>query len=142
MRAARYVVMVLALCGTLPSFAQVPYERLLKSDSEPQNWLMYGGNYGSQRFSGLKEITPQNAKDLRLAWAYQMRGGGVMESSPLIVDGIMYLTEPPSNVNRRANGQAAVALRAADSTRFCAGRPFPYESRRGDPGRQPLPRDD
>ena len=32
MRAAKYVVMLLALCGALPSFAQVPYERLLKSD--------------------------------------------------------------------------------------------------------------
>jgi alcohol dehydrogenase (cytochrome c) len=90
--------MVMALCWALTSFAQVPYERLLNSDAEPQNWLMYGGNYGSQRFSGLKEITPQNAANLRVAWVYQMRGGGVMESSPLIVDGIMYVTEPPSNV--------------------------------------------
>jgi len=98
MRAAKYLVVLMALCGALPVAAQVPYERLLKSDSEPQNWLMYGGNYGSQRFSGLKEMTPQNAKDLRVAWAYQLRGGGVMESTPLIVDGIMYLTEPPSNV--------------------------------------------
>ncbi|MGA8766781.1 MAG: PQQ-dependent dehydrogenase, methanol/ethanol family [Candidatus Acidiferrales bacterium] len=98
MRAAKYLAMVMALCGALPSLAQVPYERLMKSDAEPQNWLTYGGNYGSQRFSGLKEMTPQNAKDLRVAWAYQMRGNGVMESTPLVVDGIMYLTEPPSNV--------------------------------------------
>ncbi|HXO44521.1 MAG TPA: PQQ-dependent dehydrogenase, methanol/ethanol family, partial [Candidatus Cybelea sp.] len=98
MRAAKYLVLLVALCCALPSFAQVPYERLLKSDAEPQNWLMYGGNFGSQRFSGLKQITPQNAASLRVAWAYQMRGGGVMESSPLIVDGIMYVTEPPSNV--------------------------------------------
>ena len=33
-------------------------------------------DYGSQRFSGLKEITPQNAPNLRVAWVYQMRGGG------------------------------------------------------------------
>ena len=98
MRTAKYSVLLLALCCALPSFAQVPYERLLKSDAEPQNWLMYGGNFGSQRFSGLKQITPQNAANLRVAWAYQMRGNGVMESSPLIVDGIMYVTEPPSNV--------------------------------------------
>ncbi|HEY4710538.1 MAG TPA: PQQ-dependent dehydrogenase, methanol/ethanol family [Candidatus Acidoferrales bacterium] len=98
MRTAKYSVLLLALCCALPSFAQVPYERLLKSDAEPQNWLMYGGNFGSQRFSGLKQITPQNAANLRVAWAYQLRGNGVMESSPLIVDGIMYVTEPPSNV--------------------------------------------
>src|SRR6202050_2719190 len=98
MRTAKYSVVLLALCCALPSFAQVPYERLMKSDAEPQNWLMYGGNFGSQRFSGLKQITPQKAANLRVAWAYQMRGNGVMESSPLIVDGIMYVTEPPSNV--------------------------------------------
>jgi alcohol dehydrogenase (cytochrome c) len=98
MRTARYFVFLLALCFALPSLAQVSYDRLKNADSEPNNWLTYGGNYGSQRFSGLKEITPTNVASLRVAWAYQMRGGGVMESSPLIVDGIMYVTEPPSNV--------------------------------------------
>ncbi|MBZ5693886.1 MAG: PQQ-dependent dehydrogenase, methanol/ethanol family [Acidobacteriia bacterium] len=98
MRIARYAVLILALCSALPSFAQVSYERLKNSNAEPQNWLTYGGNYGSQRFSGLKEITPKNVASLRVAWAYQLRGGGVMESSPIIVDGILYVTEPPSNV--------------------------------------------
>jgi alcohol dehydrogenase (cytochrome c) len=98
MRAAKYFVLMLAICFALPGVAQVPYERLVKSDAEPQNWLMYGGNYGSQRFSGLKEITPANASTMRVAWAYQIRGNGVMESTPLVVDGIMYVTEPPSNV--------------------------------------------
>jgi alcohol dehydrogenase (cytochrome c) len=92
------MVLFLALCCAIPSFAQVPYDRLRNSNSDPQNWLTYGGNYASQRFSGLKQITPQNVGSLRMAWAYQMRGGGVMESSPIIVDGIMYVTEPPSNV--------------------------------------------
>jgi alcohol dehydrogenase (cytochrome c) len=98
MRAAKYFVLMLAICFALPGVAQVPYERLVKSDAEPQNWLMYGGNYGSQRFSGLKEITPANASTMRVAWAYQIRGNGVMESTPLVVDGIMYVTEPPSNL--------------------------------------------
>jgi alcohol dehydrogenase (cytochrome c) len=98
MRAGKLITLLLGVGCALSCAAQVPYERLVHSDSEPQNWLMYGGNYGSQRFSGLKQITPENAKDLRVAWVYQMRGGGAMESSPLIVDGIMYVTEPPSNV--------------------------------------------
>ena len=98
MRAGKFAAFLVGVCCALSCAAQVPYERLLHSDSEPQNWLTYGGNYGSQRFSGLKEITPENAKSLRVAWVYQMRGGGAMESSPLIVDGIMYVTEPPSNV--------------------------------------------
>ena len=98
MRTARYFLALLTMCVAVPSFAQVPYERIKNADAEPQNWLTYGGNYGSQRFSGLKEITPKNVASLRVAWAYQLRGGGVMESSPIIVDGILYVTEPPSNV--------------------------------------------
>ena len=98
MRVVRCILALLAVCCVAPSFAQVPYERLKNASAEPQNWLMYGGDYGSQRFSGLKEITPENVANLRVAWAYQLRGSGVMESSPVIVDGIMYVTEPPSNV--------------------------------------------
>src|SRR6476660_5225137 len=43
-------------------------DRLLKAAAEPQNWLMYSGTYGSQRHSGLTQITPANAKDLTLKW--------------------------------------------------------------------------
>jgi alcohol dehydrogenase (cytochrome c) len=99
MKATRFIaLLVLSACCAIPSLAQVSYDRLVHSDSEPQNWLMYGGNYGSQRFSGLKDMTPQNASSIRLAWVYQMRGSGALESTPLVVDGIMYVTEPPSTV--------------------------------------------
>ena len=99
MRIARHFAIVIALLFSAASaIAQVPYERILHSDKEPQNWLTYGGNYASQRFSGLKQITPQNASALRMTWVYQMRGGGALESTPIVVDGIMYVTEPPSNV--------------------------------------------
>jgi len=99
MKATRFIaLLVLSACCAIPSLAQVSYDRLVHSDSEPQNWLMYGGNYGSQRFSGLKDMNPQNASSIRLAWVYQMRGSGALESTPLVVDGIMYVTEPPSTV--------------------------------------------
>ncbi len=98
MRIARHFAIALALLLPAVVIAQVPYERILHSDKEPQNWLTYGGNYASQRFSGLKQITPQNANALRMTWVYQMRGGGQLESVPIVVDGIMYVTEPPSNV--------------------------------------------
>jgi len=99
MRIARHFAIAVALLlPATAAIAQMPYERILHSDKEPQNWLTYGGNYASQRFSGLKQITPQNANALRMTWVYQMRGGGQLESVPVVVDGIMYVTEPPSNV--------------------------------------------
>jgi alcohol dehydrogenase (cytochrome c) len=98
MRIARHFAAALALLMPAAVVAQVSYEQIVHSDKEPQNWLTYGGNYAAQRFSGLKQVTPQNANTLRMAWVYQMRGGGQLESTPIVVDGIMYATEPPSNV--------------------------------------------
>jgi len=77
--------------------AQVPYQRLLRAASEPQNWLTYGGSYKSQRYSALDQINRQTVSRLKVAWAYQMRPG-VVETSPLVADGMMYITEPPSTV--------------------------------------------
>ncbi|HEV8394808.1 MAG TPA: PQQ-dependent dehydrogenase, methanol/ethanol family [Vicinamibacterales bacterium] len=83
--------------GTVLIDAQVPYQRLLRAASEPQNWLTYGGSYKSQRYSALDQINRQTVARLKVAWAYQMRPG-VVETSPLVADGIMYITEPPSTV--------------------------------------------
>ncbi|MBM4184935.1 MAG: PQQ-dependent dehydrogenase, methanol/ethanol family [Gemmatimonadetes bacterium] len=77
--------------------AQVPYERLVASKSEPQSWLTYSGSYSSERYSELAQIDRTNVARLRVEWAYQA-SPGVVESSPIVADGIMYLTEPPSNV--------------------------------------------
>ena len=54
--------------------AQVTYDRILRAASEPQNWLTYGGTYFSQRFSGLRQIDPTNAKNLETKWMYQAPG--------------------------------------------------------------------
>ena len=96
MKIARYAA-VLALLLPFTCFAQVTYQRLENSDREPQNWLTYGGNLAAQRFSGLEQINPANVGSLKVAWVYQMRGGA-LESTPIVVDGIMYVTEPPSTV--------------------------------------------
>ena len=78
--------------------AQVPYERLLKAESDPQNWMTYAGSYKSHRYSVLDQINRKNVASLKLAWAYQIQRAGIVETSPLVVDGVMYLTEPPSTV--------------------------------------------
>jgi alcohol dehydrogenase (cytochrome c) len=78
--------------------AQVPYERIVNAGKEPQNWLTYGGNYAEQRFSQLAQINKQNVSQLKVAWAYQIKAAGIVETSPIVVDGVMYMTEPPSTV--------------------------------------------
>jgi len=78
--------------------AQVTFDRLLRAGNEPQNWLSYSGGYSSQRYSLLKQIDPSNVKNLELKWVLQNQVSGAWQSSPIVVDGIMYLTERPNDV--------------------------------------------
>ena len=76
----------------------VTYERLLKADREPGNWLMYSGTYSGWRFSTLNQINTQNVKNLRVKWLFQGRHIEKFETTPLVVDGIMYLTRPENAI--------------------------------------------
>ena len=78
--------------------AGVTYERILKAAAEPQNWLTYGGTYMSQRYSGLNQITPGNVSTLELKWVVQNQVFGAWQLNPLIVDGVMYVTQRPNDV--------------------------------------------
>ena len=79
--------------------AQVPYQRLANADKEPGNWLTYSGNYAAHRFSPLKQITPENVGKLKVAWVYQRtQVPSRFETSPIVADGVMYVTEPPTQV--------------------------------------------
>jgi len=84
--------------STATSFAQVPYPRIAGSEGAPSDWLTYSGNYQSHRFSALNEINRQNVGRLKPFWIYQVRRTGIVETSPIVVDGVMYITEPPSTV--------------------------------------------
>ncbi len=78
--------------------AQVTFERLLRSANEPGNWLTYSGNYQGWRFSALDQITQNNADKLKLKWVYQMSTTHTVETTPLVADGVMYISQPPSDV--------------------------------------------
>jgi alcohol dehydrogenase (cytochrome c) len=86
------------LIGAICAMAQVPYQRILNANFEPANWLTYSGNYEAHRFSPLNQITPANVAQLKPLWLYQVGSRGELEVSPIVVDGIMYLTEPPIGV--------------------------------------------
>jgi alcohol dehydrogenase (cytochrome c) len=98
----RFSIFALTLFTLLPyglnAQAPVTYDRLSNAAKEPQNYLMYGGDYFSSRFSPLTQITPANAKNLSLSWVYQSAVSGSWESTPLVVDGIMYVTQRPNDV--------------------------------------------
>src|SRR5262245_49087737 len=78
--------------------AQVGPERLVRATEEPQNWLTYSGTYAGQRYSTLHQIDLGNAKNLELKWVFQAKSFEAFEATPLVVDGIMYLTQAPNDV--------------------------------------------
>ena len=96
-----FIIVVSQLC--LTAFAAASYERLLADEVNGADWLSYSGGYRAERFSSLAEVNKENVEQLKVIWAYQMQptdiaGAGLQESTPLVVDGVMYLTESPSSV--------------------------------------------
>lgn len=79
-------------------FAQLPSQRIVQAEREPQHWLTYSGDYAAHHYSALKQIDRSNAGQLKLAWMYQISSRQHFEATPLVVDGVMYLSEPPNDV--------------------------------------------
>ena len=92
----RFLTLVFSIAGSIS--AQVTWDRLLHPEREPQNWLTYSGSTFSQRYSTLDQVNRDNAKNLELQWVYQARSLEKLEPTPLVVDGVMYITDPPNNV--------------------------------------------
>jgi alcohol dehydrogenase (cytochrome c) len=78
--------------------AQVPYERIRDAAKEPGSWLTYNGTYFSQHYSALDQVNASNVSKLSVQWVFQARSLEKFETTPLVADGVMYLTEPPNNV--------------------------------------------
>jgi alcohol dehydrogenase (cytochrome c) len=78
--------------------SQVTHERILNAEKDPGNWLTYSGSFKGWRYSPLDQITRENVGNLKVKWIYQMPTTHTVETTPLVIDGVMYFTEPPSNV--------------------------------------------
>ena len=84
--------------SSAPASDLVTAERLVNAEAEPHNWLMYSGDYKSRRYSGLDQIHRGNVSRLQVQWIYQLQEPGRAGTTPLVVDGMMYITESPSSV--------------------------------------------
>ena len=85
------------------STAQIPdgpltYNRIRNAQSEPQNWLTYWGDYAGHHYTRLDQITTSNVKNLQTKWAVQMPGDSILETTPIVVDGVMYTAGMPGQV--------------------------------------------
>ncbi len=109
-----------------PAFTPVDWDRLLDARQEPENWLMYSGTLDSQRYSLLDQINTDNVTDLELKWSYQIPVIDRAETVPLVIDGIMFITEAPSNlvaVDAQTGGEYwRYDHELPDDLRICCGR--------------------
>ena len=83
-----------------PPFAATPVDdaRLAAAERDVANWLSHGRTWGEQRFSPLAQIDASNVAQLRPAWVYATGETRGHEATPLVVDGVMYVTLPWSIV--------------------------------------------
>ncbi len=79
--------------------ARVDETRIVNADREPGNWLAHGRTYDEQRYSPLNQIDGKNIAQLGLAWHYDLdTAARAQESTPLVIDGVMYVTSAWSKV--------------------------------------------
>ena len=64
----------------------------LLSHTINENWPSYNGDYTGRRFSSLTQITHENVGQLRAEWVFHSKNSGKLEVTPVVVDGVMYIT--------------------------------------------------
>ena len=72
--------------------------RLLGAGTDRANWLNHGRDYGNQRFSPLTQIDADNVASLRPAWIYQSGVPSTFQATPIVADGVMYVSLPFNHV--------------------------------------------
>jgi alcohol dehydrogenase (cytochrome c) len=77
--------------------AQVTSDRLSNAARDPQQWLTYSGSYDGSRYSPLDQINRTNVQRLTLQWVFQTGVRGAHQTTPLVIDGVMYVTAPQNH---------------------------------------------
>jgi PQQ-dependent dehydrogenase (methanol/ethanol family) len=71
---------------------------IVRADQRPGDWLTYGRTYSEQRFSPLNQINASNIKKLGVAWEYRTYSVRGLEATPIVANGVMFITLPWSKV--------------------------------------------
>ncbi len=70
----------------------VDTKAIIENARETRNWLNYGLDYAETRFSKLNRVNAKNVDQLGLAWSHNMNSRRGVEATPIVVDGVMYVT--------------------------------------------------
>ncbi|MGL4396481.1 MAG: pyrroloquinoline quinone-dependent dehydrogenase [Hyphomicrobium sp.] len=90
---------VAALLLSSPAMAaDITDEAMKNAGADSANWLLHGRDYANQRFSPLADVNTTTVKKLVPKWIYQTGIAGTFQTTPIVVDGMMYVSTPFSNV--------------------------------------------
>lgn len=98
------IALVVVCCGGASTNAVVGTSglvddtRLVAAPGDARNWITAGGRYDNARFSGLAQIDTKSVGELAPRWSFHTGKHGGFETTPLVVDGTMYLTTPFDDV--------------------------------------------
>jgi alcohol dehydrogenase (cytochrome c) len=88
----KHAALILFLVIASSLSAQVTDQHLAQSPAD--DWLHYNGSYNSQRHSDLDQIKLSNINSLAAQWVFHVPGSGGLQCVPVVVDGVMYITQP------------------------------------------------
>jgi glucose dehydrogenase len=103
---------------------------------KPGDWPTYHGNIGGNRHSPLSEINTSNVASLAAKWLFPIAGGQRLEVTPLVVDGVMYVTMANEAYAVDAKNGREIGTIRVPSRRRCGRRGVENQPRRGGAGRQ------
>jgi len=74
------------------NMATVTQDMMNRAGSDANNFLHTNGNYAQTRYYPASQINTSNVKNLRPAWIFQTEIVESLETSPLVINGVMYVT--------------------------------------------------
>lgn len=89
---------ILCLLAGLLSVVPPSFLQAGATDPVGTDWPLYGRSYANHRFSGLKQIDHSNVARLKPAWIFETGKVGSFQATPIVADGIMYVTTPWNDV--------------------------------------------
>ncbi|MGI8547934.1 MAG: pyrroloquinoline quinone-dependent dehydrogenase, partial [Gemmatimonadaceae bacterium] len=97
---------------------------LRRAMADSGSWPSYGRDYTNRRFAPLTQITAANVASLRLAWKYKTGVPHAFQASPVVVDGVMYISTPLNHVialDARTGTKRWEYVQRLGTTVFCCG---------------------
>ena len=88
-----------SISGGALDAAEKASETLLKTGGDGDDWGAIGYSYDEQRFSPLTDINDKNVGELGIAWTADLDDARGQEATPVVVDGVMYVTHAWSKVS-------------------------------------------